>query len=290
MDENLIITEKEMANANMVSKPYDSVFHMLFRDKSYLLQMYQALHPEDTDTTADDLKILFYNKAILKDFVNDLSFSAKDRILILFEAQSTECGNMPLRLLIYLAKSLIDYNGENRYNLFREAPIKLPKLELYVLYTCEVEKRFAEISFAETYYNGENCPVDLMVNVLYGDEKRSIIQEYVTFCKVLKEQVQLYGANEKAVTETIAICKNKGVLEEFLCKMEQEVARVVVDLFNEEYFLRDLKIDAKEEGKDEFKILLKMIRRGDTDEMLLKAGYAQEEIDKARRFYEELIA
>lgn len=130
MANDLIITEKEMSNASIVSKPYDSVFHMLFRDKNNLLQMYQALHPEDKDITTDDLKILFYNKAILKDFVNDLSFLAKDRILILFEAQSTECANMPLRLFIYLAKSLIDYIAEKGYNLFRKAPVKLPKLEL----------------------------------------------------------------------------------------------------------------------------------------------------------------
>ena len=57
----------------------------------------------------------------------------------------------------------------------------------------------------------------------------------------------MHGANEKAVTETIAICKDKGILEEFLRKMEQEVARVVVDLFNEEWYIRDLKIDASEE-------------------------------------------
>lgn len=251
MNENLIITEEDMANANMVSKPYDSVFHMLGRDKKYLLQMYQALPPEDMETDVEDLKILFYNKAILKDFVNDLSFLAKDKILILFEAQSTECGNMPLRLLIYLAKSLIDYIGEKGYNLFRKSPVELPKLELYVLYTCEVEKRVERISFAETYFPNASSLVDLKVNVLYGDEKQSIIQEYVTFCKVLKEQVRIHGANEKAVAATIGICKDKGILEEFLRKMEQEVARVVVDLFNEEWFIRDVKIEAKAEGREE---------------------------------------
>ena len=266
MDENLIITEKEMANANMVSKPYDSVFHMLFRDKNYLLQMYQALHPEDMETNVEDLKILFYNKAVLKDFVNDLSFLAKDKILILFEAQSTECGNMPLRLLIYLAKSLIDYIAEKGYNLFRKNPVELPKLELYVLYTCEVEQRVERISFAETYFPKGICPVDLKVNVLYGDEKQSIIQEYVTFCKVLKEQVQIYGANERAVAATITICKDKGILENFLRKMEQEVARVVVDLFNEEWFIRDVKIEAKEEQAIE------------TAKRMLDKGYGRKEI------------
>ena len=33
----------------------DSVFTDLFKNKKYLLQLYQALHPEDLDTTEDDI-------------------------------------------------------------------------------------------------------------------------------------------------------------------------------------------------------------------------------------------
>ena len=32
----------------------DSVFTNLFQDKKYLIQLYRALHPEDTETTEDD--------------------------------------------------------------------------------------------------------------------------------------------------------------------------------------------------------------------------------------------
>lgn len=34
----------------------DSVFTNLFQDKKYLIQLYRALHPEDTETTEDELK------------------------------------------------------------------------------------------------------------------------------------------------------------------------------------------------------------------------------------------
>ena len=33
----------------------DSVFSDLFRDKKYLLKLYQTLHPEDMETTEDAL-------------------------------------------------------------------------------------------------------------------------------------------------------------------------------------------------------------------------------------------
>lgn len=35
----------------------DTVFKSLFSEPKYLLQLYQALHPEDTETTEDDLTI-----------------------------------------------------------------------------------------------------------------------------------------------------------------------------------------------------------------------------------------
>ena len=41
--------EKKEAFAKYTAK--DSVFTTLFRDKKYLLQLYRALHPEDTETT-----------------------------------------------------------------------------------------------------------------------------------------------------------------------------------------------------------------------------------------------
>ena len=45
----------------------------------------------------------------------------------------------------------------------------------------------------------------------------------MTFCKVLKEQVKLYGMTRKALHETIRLCKDRGVLREYLEKREVEV-------------------------------------------------------------------
>ena len=36
----------------------DTVFTSLFRDKGYLLQLYQALHPEDANAKEEDFKII----------------------------------------------------------------------------------------------------------------------------------------------------------------------------------------------------------------------------------------
>ena len=36
----------------------DTVFTSLFRDKEYLLQLYRALHPEDSETGPQDLTLI----------------------------------------------------------------------------------------------------------------------------------------------------------------------------------------------------------------------------------------
>ena len=52
----------------------DSVFSDLFRDKRYLLKLYQALHPEDTETTEDDLVDVTIQNVLTNDLYNDLGF------------------------------------------------------------------------------------------------------------------------------------------------------------------------------------------------------------------------
>ncbi len=45
-----------MAQSTPKRKIKDSVFTNLFQDKKYLLRLYKALHPEDSNVTEDDIK------------------------------------------------------------------------------------------------------------------------------------------------------------------------------------------------------------------------------------------
>ncbi len=45
----------------------DSVFTSLFKEKRYLIQLYRALHPEDTKTTEDDLKDVTVSNVLVDD-------------------------------------------------------------------------------------------------------------------------------------------------------------------------------------------------------------------------------
>lgn len=87
----------------------DSVFCDLFRDKKYLLQLYQALHPEDTETTEEDLTDITIRNVLTDGIYNDVGFRNKDKVIILTEAQSTWSMNILIRMLLYLAETYHSY-------------------------------------------------------------------------------------------------------------------------------------------------------------------------------------
>ena len=78
----------------------DSVFTNLFQDKRYLIQLYRALHPEDTETTEDELKDITIKNILVDACYNDLDFTVGDKIMILTEEQTTWTMNIIIRALM----------------------------------------------------------------------------------------------------------------------------------------------------------------------------------------------
>ncbi|EHL20072.1 hypothetical protein HMPREF9628_02322, partial [Peptoanaerobacter stomatis] len=105
MEKKNKINKKDIINR----KTKDTVFTDLFRNKKYLLQLYQDLHPEDLDTRQEDLQIITLENILVHSMYNDLGFIAKDKLLILVEAQSTQSVNIALRMLLYLSQTVKDY-------------------------------------------------------------------------------------------------------------------------------------------------------------------------------------
>ena len=65
----------------------DSVFTDLFGHSKYLLQLYQALHPEDTGVSEADLQAVTLENVFTDDLYNDLGFIKGDTLMVLVEAQ-----------------------------------------------------------------------------------------------------------------------------------------------------------------------------------------------------------
>ncbi len=228
----------------------DSLFTNLFQDKKYLLQLYRALHPEDTETTEDELKDITIKNILVDSCYNDLGFTVGDKIMILTEAQTTWTMNIIIRALMYLVQSYHEYFEHRNDNLYGSKKVKLPKPELYVIFTGKRISKPEYISLSEEFFSGEECAIDVKVKMIYDGKDNDIISQYVAFTKVYDEQVKLYGRTREAVTNTINICKDRDVLKEYLSSREQEVVDMMMTLFDEEQVMRAYVESEKKEAAE----------------------------------------
>ena len=116
---------------NVNRKHKDSVFSVLFSTPENLRELYSAIEgidiPQDAVVEINTLSdVLFMGQ------INDISFTIDDRIVVLIEHQSTINNNIPLRLLMYIARiyeKIID-----KKNIYHSKLVKIPAPEFIVLY------------------------------------------------------------------------------------------------------------------------------------------------------------
>lgn len=229
----------------------DSVFTDLFRDKKYLLQLYKALHPEDISVTEDDIEDITINHVLVDGEYNDLGFSVAGRLMVLAESQSTWSYNIIIRILIYLVQTYHDYFQRTNQNLYGSKKVNIPRPELYMIYMGDRKTIPDTISLSEDFFRGEEISIDVKVKILYQENEEDIIGQYIMFCKVYNEQRKLHGRTEKAVRETIRICRDRNVLREYLEKREKEVVNMMMTLFEEEQIMKAYTKSMIEEGREE---------------------------------------
>lgn len=80
--------------------------------------------------------------------------------------------------------------------------------------------------------------MEVTVKMIYDGKKGDIVNQYVTFTKVIDEQIKLYGRTKKAVQQAIQICKDSDVLKEYLESRESEVVDIMMQLYDREEIMR----------------------------------------------------
>ena len=242
MTENKTETSKSIQQeqpAVMKRTIKDSVFTDLFQDKKYLLQLYKALHPEDTDVTEDNLADITIKNVLTDNIYNDLGFTVGDKLMILVEAQSSVWTvNIIVRGLMYMVQTWHEYLAKTKQNLYRSRKVKLPIPEIYVIFTGERKTRPSEISLSQEFFDGKDGAVDVKVKMIYDGKEGDIINQYVIFTKVCNEQMKKHGRTREAVLEAIYICKDRNILKEYLSRKESEVVDIMMVLYDEEEIMR----------------------------------------------------
>ncbi|MCH5342458.1 MAG: hypothetical protein J1E64_00355 [Acetatifactor sp.] len=254
----------------------NSVFLDLFQDKKNLLKLYKALHPEDTEATEDTLDIVTIDNVLTDNLYNDLGIMVgNDKLLLLLEAQSSWTVNILIRILLYLAQSYHEYFERTSQSLYKSKKVKMPKPELYVIFTGIKGRKLDTISLSQEFFDGADIDLEIKAKVIYESDKDNIINEYIIFCKVFNEQIKKYGMTKQAVTETIRICKDRNILKQYLSSKEVEVITIMMSLFDDEQIMRTYAKDIARETLIEKATL--MLKKGKIN------------IDEVSEYFPELL-
>ncbi len=259
----------------------DSVFTSLFREPKYLLQLYQALHPEDREATEDSITNVTITNVLLDQFYNDVGFQVREKLVILVEQQSSWSINIVVRCLLYLAQTYQEYFTDTKQNIYGSRKLKLPKPEVCVIYTGSRKTRPEYLSLSKEFFGGDASVLDVKVRMIYDGQDGDIINQYVNFTKIYNDQVRQYGRTREAVMETIRICKDRNVLAEFFSEREKEVVDIMMTLFNEEYILKTYVESEKQEAAEKTKI--------GTAQRLYEMGISVQDIAKASQVSVETV-
>ena len=191
------------------------------------------MHPEDI------LDIVTIDNVLTDNLYNDLGVMVgNNRLLLLLEAQSSWTVNILIRILLYLAQSYHEYFERTSQSLYKSTKVKIPKPELYIIYTGNKGRKPETISLSQELFDGADIDIEVKARVIYESDTADIINQYIIFCKVFDEQRKPYGMTEQTVKETIRICKDRNILKEYLISREKEVVTIMMSLFDDEQIMK----------------------------------------------------
>lgn len=258
----------------------NSVFLDLFQNKHYLLKLYKTLHPEDTTATEDSLTDVTIENVLTDNLYNDLGFIVNNKLMILVEAQSTWTMNILVRVFLYLAQSYHEYFQRTNQNYYRSKKVKMPKPELYVIYSGDKGHKPDRIFLSNEFFEDADIDIEIKAKIIYESDRDDIINQYIIFCRVFNEQRRQHGMAQKAVSETIRICRDRNVLREYLAQREKEVVTIMMSLFDDEQIMKAyIRSERHDADVETAKRLLKMEKLS-FEEIAIGTGLTVEEVEE----------
>ncbi len=242
-----------MPKANRKYK--DSVFTMYFNDPVRLIELYNSL--EGTNLPLDTpIEINTLDDALFKDRINDISFVINGVLIVLIEHQSTWNENMPVRLLIYIAR--VYEKILEKENIYRSTRIPLPAPRFVVLYNGE-EKNvdYVEMKLSDAFILREKNPMlDLKVdffNINYGKsseimEKCKSLSEYSTFVFYVRENRKKGMPLAEAIASAVKQAIRNDIMKDFLTKHGSEVENMLFEEWDWEAYVAVQKEESHEQG------------------------------------------
>ena len=289
-------------NGKVNRETKNSVFLDLFRRKEYLIRLYRDIHPDDMETSEDDLTVVTIDNVFTLKRYNDLGFMLgrqNQKLLVMVECQSSWSVNILFRTWSYLVDTLMNYIINNGYNLYSTPKLELPDIETYIIYTGkstpkiftsgeleqDEEGRYI-LSLSKEFFRGKKGSPELLAKVIYLKNGSGIVQEYIRFSQIFDEQMAKLKTDQdrtKAIQEVFRICEKEKILTEYLQQHRGEVEKIMMTMVSPEYIeraekktdrIREAIESLREFGVSEDKIKEHLVRKFN-----ITPGYAQNGLD-----------
>ena len=210
------------------------VFSMLMENKSYALEVYNALNHSDYKNP-EEVEIIRLERGISLSIRNDASFLI-DMNMSFYEHQSTYNPNMPLRSAIYYVNTLEDWLRRKNLDLFSRRRIQVPTPHFVVFYNgTEKRPEYEEMKLSEAFCHKTDEPgieVRCRVYNINPDNNRSlkersaVLDGYTYFVEKVRTYRKGNMGLEEAVDRAIEDCIENHVLEDFFRDRKDEVKKM----------------------------------------------------------------
>ena len=210
------------------------VFSMLMENKSYALEVYNALNHSDYKNP-EEVEIIRLERGISLSIRNDASFLI-DMNMSFYEHQSTYNPNMPLRSAIYYVNTLEDWLRRKNLDLFSRKRIQIPTPHFVVFYNgTEKRPEYEEMRLSEAFCHKTDEPgieVRCRVYNINPDnnrplkERSAVLEGYTYFVEKVRTYRKGNMGLEEAVDRAIEDCIENHVLEDFFRDRKDEVKKM----------------------------------------------------------------
>ena len=257
----------------VLNKKYkDRLFKLVFGTKGDLLSLYNAINGT-TYINEDDITINTIEECVYMGMRNDVSFLVCD-VMNLYEHQSTDNPNLPLRGFFYLSMLYKGLFGEHK-DLYSSRLIMLPTPQFIIFYNGDSEEpddRYMNLSDAYIEKISGTPALECtarLLNINYGHNKEIMdkckrLHDYSLLIKRVKDNIRSGMDKEAAVIAAVDSCIEDGILADILIKHKAEVTAMLLEEYNETLHINSEKSISYEEGREEGRldVLISLVNDG----------------------------
>ena len=249
---------KETGKGQVNREYKDRLFCRVFEDRKDLLELYNAVN--DTDYTNPELlEVNTLEDVIFLGMKNDRSFLI-DGTMNLYEHNSTQCPNLPLRGLFYFSRLYESYVESQDIRIYGRKRISLPTPQYVIFYNgTEKEEDRSVLRLSDSYKQKTEEPAlecsAVMLNINYGHNKVIMgkcrrLKEYAKLIAVIREKLAEGMPLREAVTKSVDECINHNILRDILVKNRSEVIGMILTGFDQEEYEKTLRDESYQDGME----------------------------------------